>query len=125
VSHYDWMARALCAQTDPALWHAEGSGCYAQARRICARCPVQPQCADHTARLDTDTVGRHGMWAGQTRKQRETARLDAARDAQRTTVLRLLERGGMTPAAIADHIGCSERTVLRIQAAHRKQKEAA
>jgi len=125
MSLYEWMDAASCARIDPDLFHHDDSSNYNRARRICQACPVQPECQAHTARLDTDTVGRHGMWAGQTRRQREAARAHAARDNQRATILRLLERGGMTPAEIADHVGCSERTVLRIQKTHREQKEAA
>lgn len=125
MSRYDWMAGALCAQTDARLFHADSSGGYAQARRICARCPVQPQCADHAARLDAEAPDKHGMWAGRTKGQRATAEANAARQVQRTSIVRLLERGGMLPREIAAQVGCSERTVLRIQKTHREQKEAA
>lgn len=124
MSRYDWMADALCAQADPSLWHATG-GNYTRAKRICAGCPVQPQCADHTARIDADAPGRYGMWAGQTKKQRETARANAERQAQHEAIARLLDRGGMTVEEIADHIGCSDRTVHRVQAARRQQTEEA
>lgn len=121
MSRYDWMDDALCAQSDPSLFHQEGSGHYTVAKRICGACPVQPQCADHTARLDATAPSRHGMWAGQTQKQREAARANAERQAQHTAIVRLLDRGGMTAEQIADHIGCSKRTVHRVQAARRQQ----
>jgi WhiB family transcriptional regulator, redox-sensing transcriptional regulator len=121
MSRYDWMAQALCAQVDPGLWHSDQGANYTTAKRICADCPVQRQCADHTARLDTDTHSRHGMWAGQTRKQREAKRAHAEREARRTAIVRLIERGGMDAVQIADHVGCSERTVWRVQKALRAQ----
>lgn len=124
MSRYDWMAAALCAQIDPRLFHSEGSGGYAKARQICARCPVQPECADHITRLDAEAPDRHGMWAGRTRGQRAAAQANAARQVLHTTVVRLLERGGMLPREIAAQVGCSERTVLRIQKTRREQTEA-
>ncbi|MEH0574363.1 WhiB family transcriptional regulator [Streptomyces sp. B21-108] len=121
MSRYDWMDNAQCAQVDPGLWHSEKGSNYTTAKRICRSCPVQPQCADHTARLDTNTVGRHGMWAGQTKKQREAAQAHAERQARRQAIVRLIERGGMDAEEIADHVGCSTRTVWRILADQRKQ----
>jgi len=121
VSRYDWMADAQCAQIDPGLWHAESSSNYTTAKRICRACPVQRQCADHTARLDTDNPGRHGMWAGQTRKQREAKQAHAEREARRAAILRLTLRGGMDAEEIAGHVGCNVRTVWRVQKAHREQ----
>jgi hypothetical protein len=121
MSRYDWMADARCAQVDPGLWHSDLGANYTAAKRICAGCPVQRECADHTARLDTDTHSRHGMWAGQTKKQREAKRAHAEREARRTAIVRLIERGGMDAVQIADHVGCSERTVWRVQKALRAQ----
>ncbi|MFI5473144.1 WhiB family transcriptional regulator [Streptomyces cacaoi] len=123
MSRYDWMEHARCAQVDPGLWHADKGANYTAAKRICASCPVRPQCEAHTARLDTEVsvYDKHGVWAGQTKKQRETARANAARQAQHTAIVRLLERGGMTPQEIADQAGCSSRTVLRVQKTLREQ----
>lgn len=123
MSRYDWMADAACAQTDPGLWHQDTGGNYATAKRICRSCPVQPQCQAHTARLDADTAdsGKHGMWAGQSKSQRETSRVNAERMERHAAILRLSERGGMDAQAIADHVGCAVRTVWRVQKAHRKQ----
>jgi WhiB family redox-sensing transcriptional regulator len=122
VSRYDWMADARCAQVDPDLWHQDGSGDnYAAAKRICQRCPVRPQCEAYTDRLDADTHSRHGMWAARTKSQREAARARAGREARHAAILRLIERGGMETHEIAEHVGCSERTVWRALANHRDQ----
>jgi WhiB family redox-sensing transcriptional regulator len=125
MSRYDWMADAQCAQVDPGLWHADSGANYTQAKSICGSCPVQRQCADHTARLDTDNPGRHGMWAGQTAKQREAKRAHAEREARHAAIVRLIERGGMDADQIATQVGCSSRTVWRIIADRRDQTEAA
>ena len=124
MSRYDWMAEARCAQVDPDLWHAESGSNYTQAKRICERCPVRPQCEAHTDRLDADAAaanGRYGMWAGRTKSQRERRLANAEREERRAAILRLVARGGMEPQEIADHVGCDVRTVFRVKKQHREQ----
>lgn len=125
MSRYDWMEYAACAQVDPGLWHCDQGANYTTAKRICGNCSVQRQCAEHTARLDTDASGRHGMWAGQTQKEREQRRAHAERQARHATIVRLIQQGGMDAEEIADLVQCSSRTVLRVQKAYRAQLEAA
>lgn len=122
MSRYDWMDSARCAQSDPDLWHPEAGGTYFAAKKICAGCPVRTECEEHTARLDaeSDVIDRHGMWAARTRRQRDTAHANAARQAQHALIERLLERGGTDADAIAAQVGCSSRTVLRVQKALRE-----
>lgn len=123
MSRYDWMEDARCAQTDPSLWHADKGANYTEAKRICARCPVRPQCEAHTARLDAEATvySKHGVWAGQTKKDRETRRVNAERAERDAAILRLLKRGGMEAEEIAVQVGCSSRTVWRVQKAYREQ----
>lgn len=124
MSRYDWMADARCAQTDPDLWHADNGVNYASAERICAGCPVRSQCEAHTDRLDSDTdggYGRHGMWAGRLKKDREGRPRDSKRVERDTEILHLIKRGGMDAVEIADQVGCSARTVWRVQKAYREQ----
>ncbi|MFS8200511.1 WhiB family transcriptional regulator (plasmid) [Streptomyces sp. CWNU-52B] len=67
------MDAALCAQTDPDLFHPEGKGCsYRDARSVCGRCPVRPQCEAHARALEGDLceTSRHGMWGAQVPKKR-------------------------------------------------------
>lgn len=75
MSDYRWMASALCAQTDPDLFHPEGRGrTYRDARTICGRCPVQRQCRAHADRLRAETGDDiRGMWAEQTPRERQAA----------------------------------------------------
>lgn len=74
MSAYAWMASALCAQTDPDLFHPEGKGRgYRDARRICDRCPVRRQCQAHADRLHEETGENiRGMWAAQSPRDRKT-----------------------------------------------------
>ena len=122
MSRYDWMADALCAER-PGMFHQDLGANYSTAQRICAACPVRPQCEAHTERLEAacGVQDQHGMWAGRTRKQRTASRVRTAREERRIEARRLIERGGMTVQEIADHVGVTERTVWRVQKAHREQ----
>ncbi|MEU7156025.1 WhiB family transcriptional regulator [Streptomyces chrestomyceticus] len=68
MSACDWMDEALCAQTDPDLFHPDSTGSYDTARKLCATCPVRIQCEEHAARVEGDVSRerRHGLWAGHT-----------------------------------------------------------
>lgn len=124
MSRYDWMEDARCAQIDPDLWHPEGNGVrYDDAQRICRRCPVQRQCADHTNRLEGDGSkrDRHGLWAGQVPSQRVEGGGHRTRANNHEQILRLTARGGMDAYEIAEAVGVDVRTVWRVTKAHREQ----
>lgn len=123
MSRYDWMEYAACAQVDPDLWHADVSGGgYGTARRICQRCPVQPQCVAHTAQLEGDSSSRdrHGLWAGNGPKARVEISSHVTRESKQDTILRLNARGGMDAYQIAEHVGVDVRTVWRTVRRHRE-----
>ncbi|WP_338683853.1 WhiB family transcriptional regulator [Streptomyces acidiscabies] len=120
MSAYDWMGDALCAQNDPDLWHPEPGANYGQAERICADCPVREACTAHAGRLQADSGHlMRGMWAGQHARRRSNTALRSVE--RRETILRLIDRGGMTPEEIATHVGCHPRTVWRAIKELRKQ----
>ncbi|MFE6482423.1 WhiB family transcriptional regulator [Streptomyces sp. NPDC057757] len=76
-----WMDAALCAQTDPDLFHPEGKGCsYRDARSVCGQCSVRPQCEAHAQVLEGDLSDnyRHGMWGAQLPEKRAKAPKPAA-----------------------------------------------
>ncbi|MEV5598423.1 WhiB family transcriptional regulator [Streptomyces sp. NPDC052496] len=72
MSAFDWMDEALCAQTDPALFHPDRDGSYSTAAKVCGSCPVREQCAQHAERLEggVSRALRHGLWAGHTPNSR-------------------------------------------------------
>lgn len=127
MSRYDWMEAARCAQVDPELWHQDGSATYRQATRICQRCPVQRQCADFAASVEGDGSkrDRHGMWAGQSPRERLTRSDHQTRRNNHEAILRLTARGGMSPQQIADHVGVDVRTVSRVTKRYRDQMRQA
>jgi WhiB family redox-sensing transcriptional regulator len=63
-----WMADAACRDADPAIFFVDHGGSAAEARTICAGCPVQSQCLDYALAANE----RHGIWSGTTEKQRRT-----------------------------------------------------
>jgi WhiB family redox-sensing transcriptional regulator len=73
----DWVERAACRGHDPDLFTTdkyefrtstadpEYTALVAEARRVCRRCPVQPECLQHAITND-----EHGIWGGTTRAER-------------------------------------------------------
>lgn len=75
AGRFAWMDAALCAQTDPDLFGGDAvSNATAVPKRICASCPVQPECAAHEMRLrDSDWEPLAGIWGGLSQRQRRAA----------------------------------------------------
>ncbi len=68
-----WHERALCRQVDPELFFPEkGTGLsqLQQARRICARCEVKPECRQDAIERDE----RFGVWGGTSEAERRRMR---------------------------------------------------
>jgi WhiB family redox-sensing transcriptional regulator len=67
-----WMSGALCSQTDPEAFFPERGHSSRAAKRICAVCPVRPECLEFalSARL------RFGIFGGLSERQRR--KLEAA-----------------------------------------------
>lgn len=123
--NYDWMDSALCAQTDPDLFHVEGSGMgYGAGKKICAACPVTVQCAAFAQATEgtSNHRYRHGLWGGQLPRRRAAASGKTTRKETHATIIRLHERGGMSADEIAEHAHVDPRTVFRVIKGH---KEAA
>lgn len=119
----NWMDQALCAQTNPEIFFPD-TGNHAEARKVCAACPVAQQCNDHAQHIENGAAKntRWGTWAGQTATARaRTTDSNQRRKEEaerRETILRLASRG-MDADDIATHVGCSPRTVWRITRQYR------
>lgn len=61
-----WREYALCAQADPEAFFPEKGGSVAEAKRVCARCPVQAACLDYALRNNE----RFGVWGGTSEPER-------------------------------------------------------
>lgn len=71
----DWRRRAACCSEDPELFFPVGSAGpalmqIAEAKKICARCPVQTPCL----RFALVTGQDYGIWGGRTEAERRRLR---------------------------------------------------
>ena len=72
-----WMAAALCAQVDPELFFPEntpdrvGNNSPADAKRVCAACPVMQECRAYA--IADDTIN-YGIWGGLSVRERQQQR---------------------------------------------------
>lgn len=93
-----FMAHAACRDMDPALF-VPGPGRnghnYAQARKVCADCPVRIDCLEFAL-----TVGeRHGMWGGLTPAERRPYLRHRRVPGRNATVIAFPARPTVTPGA--------------------------
>jgi WhiB family redox-sensing transcriptional regulator len=65
-----WAARGLCVGFDPEAFFPAGDDASAEARDICASCPVRGQCLAYAITADE----RFGIWGGLDPRQRRTLR---------------------------------------------------
>lgn len=68
IPNLDWLNDAACSGMDSRAFFAIGNHACAQvneARKVCAGCPVRPQCADWAIQ----TGERHGVWGGMSQLQ--------------------------------------------------------
>lgn len=61
-----WLDDALCAQTDPELFHPEKGGSPKAAKRVCLACDVRAQCLAWAIANDE----QDGVWGGLSRAER-------------------------------------------------------
>jgi WhiB family transcriptional regulator, redox-sensing transcriptional regulator len=70
----EWMAMALCAETDPEAFFPEkgrdSSELTALAKRVCALCDVREDCLEYAIEQRIE----HGTWGGLTAHQRKMRR---------------------------------------------------
>lgn len=71
----DWLHRAACRDEDPELFFpvtdtGPGARQVAQAKAVCARCPVRAQCLEYA--LDNGLT--HGIFGGLTEQERRRVR---------------------------------------------------
>ena len=55
-----WMDQALCAQTDPEAFYPERGASHREAKNVCERCPVRPDCLDWAIKHGESD----GVWGG-------------------------------------------------------------
>ena len=69
IGESDWFELASCKGLTHLMFPKEHKDItyIAEARRICASCPVQPQCLEYA--LEFPPADMHGVWAGLTSRQ--------------------------------------------------------
>lgn len=65
MADLEWKRSGLCTQGDPESWFVSGAAQHTPAAE-CRRCPVIAECLAYA--LDTRT--EHGVWGGQTERER-------------------------------------------------------
>ncbi len=61
-----WHDEALCAETDPEAFFPEKGGSTREAKKVCIRCDVRPECLDYALAKDE----RFGIWGGLSERER-------------------------------------------------------
>ncbi|MGV7585248.1 WhiB family transcriptional regulator [Mycobacterium kansasii] len=67
ITGQQWMADALCRQTDPEIFYPEQGGSPREAKLVCLACRVQTACLEHALRNHE----QHGIWGGLTADERK------------------------------------------------------
>ncbi|MFJ6905582.1 WhiB family transcriptional regulator [Streptomyces griseoluteus] len=102
----DWTERAACAGEDTRQWYAAASA--PEARRICARCPVRPECLHAALTRETQDT-RYGIWGGLTAADRR--RVPPVPDSYSQAIAVLSEYLATTEAATEEQPERTHQTV--------------
>lgn len=65
--NFEWQDKGLCRKVDPEIFFVDPGQNATEAKAICARCPVQPECLITAIQ----TRERYGVFGGLTSKERE------------------------------------------------------
>ena len=66
----DWVDQAACAGVDPDLFFPDRGASLADARRVCAGCPVRAECLEYAL----EAGEKFGVWGGTSEKERRAMR---------------------------------------------------
>lgn len=61
-----WSLHAVCAETDPDVFYPDNGESATEAKRICARCPVNAPCLEWALANNE----RFGVWGGASERER-------------------------------------------------------
>lgn len=77
-AYLEWEEGAACASAsvDPDIFFPEKGGSYAEASKVCRKCPVLDRCRSWNDRVEGDTwvAGIFGMYANETPLERTARR---------------------------------------------------
>lgn len=66
---FPFLEEAACRGLDPELFYAEGAAAVAQAKSLCAACPVSASCLEWAIQRE-----EFGVWGGTTARERSALR---------------------------------------------------
>lgn len=113
----DWRDQALCAQVDPELWFPEKGAATADAKGVCARCPVTADCLEYAV----TSIPTEGIWGGVTYRQLAKIRRDRGLtkrrrvDAVPEDDVAAMLAAGQNAARIAARLGVHADSVRRVR----------
>lgn len=114
MSTDDWRTRAACRREDPELWFPEAGDNGADAKAVCGRCPVQPDCLEYAV-VSGQTAG---IWAGENERglRRLRAERGLTRPVKRVPVDRVCQLAGQgwSNRQIADEVGCHVTSIQKV-----------
>ena len=62
-----WMRDAACRGVEPGVFFPSDNAGVEAAQRLCAACPVRPECLEHALENRLD----HGVWGGTSERERQ------------------------------------------------------
>ena len=75
-----WADQALCAQTDPEIFHPEKGGSTREAKKVCVGCDVRRECLEYALGHDE----RFGVWGGLSERERRALKDTTAHEQRRS-----------------------------------------
>ena len=72
-----WTEEALCAQTDPEIFHPERGESSTAAKAVCRSCPVRQACEEAVFSIPS-SQDRYGILAGYSERERRKIRAQRA-----------------------------------------------
>ncbi|WP_412078988.1 WhiB family transcriptional regulator [Streptomyces xanthophaeus] len=126
MTSHEWTGQAACGTTDPELWFSTKEQHIAEAKAICAECPVRRQCADRADQLEGNLSHsyRHGIWAGEDTHERaahSTGHHTSYKAAQLRK--RILAMPGVEAVLVASTVGCTPDHVWRVRRLNAAQQK--
>lgn len=120
ATEHEWMASAVCAQTDPEAFHPEAGDSPEPAKRMCAHCPVRETCLQWA--LDHNEPD--GIWGGLTASERWVMRRHGWRSTtDREEAITAHLHAGQSVTAVGHTLGVPRRLVRTL--AHQSQHQRA
>jgi WhiB family redox-sensing transcriptional regulator len=89
----------LCAQTDPEVFFPEKGGSTAEAKRVCADCPLQDPCLTF-ALVHNE---RFGIWGGRSERERRGMKPPAQDQPEGRRIIRRKPRASQQPPRSCEH----------------------